>query len=108
MSIKQYLFAFSYLNAAVQHENMLPYLYYLSRKITTLNRSDGTERVWLTKAGQQAAGGSVAMVKKTVDRLEVAVLQRRFNYISSRPFLCKDKHELQWWIKLKLWATVVL
>lgn len=96
-------------NAAVQHENTPHSLYYLLWKITKINRSAGSERAWLTGAGQQAAGRSVATVKKDSGRIrsaDVAVLRGSFNDVL-RPFLWKDKHELQWVINLKLWATVV-
>lgn len=88
-------------NAAVQHENVLHSSYSLAWKITKLNRSAGAEQAWLTGAGQQAAGKSVAMVKKTVDGLrsaDVAVLHRCFHDIL-RTFLCKGKDVLQWVIR---------
>lgn len=60
-------------------------------------------------AGQQAAGSSVAIAKKTVDGSEVQTwlfLRGSFNDVL-RPRLWKDKHELQWVINAQLWATVV-
>lgn len=42
------------------------------KKITKINRSAGSERAWLTGAGQQAAGRSVATVNKDSGRIRSA------------------------------------